>query len=71
MNKNDRVYLTTDGLIDSRSKTNESFGEHRLFNLINELEEDSNPLSAIKQIFDQFTNSVYDDDISLILIQAN
>ena len=71
LNKNDRVYLTTDGLIDSRSKTNESFGEHRLFNLINELEEDSNPLSAIKQNFDQFTNSVYDDDISLILIQAN
>ena len=71
LNKNDRVYLTTDGLIDSRSKTNESFGEHRLFNLINELEEDSSPLSAIKQNFDQFTNSVYDDDISLILIQAN
>jgi sigma-B regulation protein RsbU (phosphoserine phosphatase) len=71
LSKNDRVYLTTDGLIDSRSRTKESFGEHRLFNLINELGENQNPLDIIKGSFDKFTDSEYDDDVSLILIQAN
>ena len=66
----DRVFLTTDGLIDSRSKTQESFGEHRLFQLINQLENDKNPLNGIQKKFDEFTNSEYDDDISLIVIET-
>ncbi|HMN49050.1 MAG TPA: response regulator [Ignavibacteriaceae bacterium] len=71
LKKNDRIYLTTDGLIDSRAKTRESFGEHRLFQLIKDLEKNKNPLEVIKQKFDEFTDSEYDDDISLILIEAN
>lgn len=71
LNSKDRIFLTTDGLIDSRSGSQESFGEHRLFNLINELENNKNPLDNILQSFDSFTNMNYDDDVSLVLIQAN
>jgi sigma-B regulation protein RsbU (phosphoserine phosphatase) len=71
LSKKDRVYVTTDGLIDSRSKNNESFGEHRLFKLIAEVEDNDDPLAAIEKNFDEFTNSEYDDDISLILIEEN
>ncbi|MFZ2323525.1 MAG: response regulator [Ignavibacteriaceae bacterium] len=71
LKEKDRIYLTTDGLIDSRSKTHESFGEHRLFQLIIDLENDNNPLAVIKQNFDKFTDSEYDDDISVILIESS
>ncbi len=71
LKEKDRIFLTTDGLIDSRSKTHESFGEHRLFQLISELENNKNPLEAIRQSFDKFTEAEYEDDISLILIEAN
>lgn len=67
---NDRVYLTTDGLIDSRSKARESFGEQRLFDIITGLASTQNPLDAIKESFDKFTDSEYDDDVSLILIEV-
>lgn len=67
----DRIYLTTDGLIDSRSKNQESFGEHRLFQLITELENNSSPLETIRESFDKFTDSEYEDDISLVLIETN
>jgi serine phosphatase RsbU (regulator of sigma subunit) len=66
----DRIYLTTDGVIDSRSKTHESFGEERLFQLITNLKDNNAPLDVIKEKCDKFTDSEYDDDISLILIEA-
>lgn len=71
LNDKDRIFLTTDGLIDSRSKNSESFGEHRLFKLIDELQDELDPLEKIKLSFDKFTEGEYDDDISLVLIQAD
>lgn len=67
----EQVYLTTDGLIDSRAKSLESFGEHRLYELIKNIQPDQDPLSIIKTKFEEFTNSEYDDDVSLILIRTN
>lgn len=32
--KGEQIYLTTDGITDSRAKTLESFGEHRLYEII-------------------------------------
>lgn len=66
----DRIYLTTDGIIDSRSKNKDSFGEKRLFDLIENLTESPNSLEIIKEKFDQFTDSEYDDDVSLIMIEV-
>ena len=70
LEKNDRIYLTTDGLIDSRAKSKESFGEERLFEVIKNLSDNKEPLLTIKEKFDLFTESEYDDDISLILIEV-
>ncbi|HCY74935.1 MAG TPA: response regulator [Ignavibacteriales bacterium] len=66
----EQVYLTTDGITDSRAKNLESFGEHRLYEIIKNIKPDDNPLEIIQKKFDEFTNSEYDDDISLILISA-
>lgn len=66
----DKIYITTDGLIDSRSKNKESFGEKRLFELIAALGNQNNSLEIIKKNFDEFTDSEYDDDVSIILIEV-
>ncbi|MBE0538770.1 MAG: response regulator [Ignavibacterium sp.] len=66
----EQVYLTTDGITDSRAKNLESFGEHRLYEIIKNIKPDDNPLEIIQKKFDEFTESEYDDDISLILISA-
>ena len=66
----EQVYLTTDGLIDSRAKSLESFGEHRLYEIIKNIKRDEKPLDVIRRKFDEFTQSEYDDDISLIFIEV-
>jgi sigma-B regulation protein RsbU (phosphoserine phosphatase) len=66
----DKVFVTTDGIIDSRSKSLESFGEHRLYELIKNMKPEQNPLHIIKTSIEEFTAGEYDDDLSLILIQA-
>lgn len=66
----EQIYLTTDGITDSRSKSLESFGEHRLYEIIKNIKSDENPLEVIQKKFDEFTESEYDDDISLILISV-
>ena len=66
----EQVYLTTDGIIDSRAKSMESFGEHRLYEIIKNIQPDQNPLEVIQKKFDEFTQSEYDDDVSLILIDV-
>jgi sigma-B regulation protein RsbU (phosphoserine phosphatase) len=70
LSSKDRIYLTTDGIIDSRSKNKDSFGEKRLFDLIENLTDSPKSLEIIKEKFDQFTDSEYDDDVSLILIEV-
>jgi sigma-B regulation protein RsbU (phosphoserine phosphatase) len=70
LKQGEQIFLTTDGLIDSRAKSLESFGEHRLYAIIKSITPDQNPLEVIQKQFDDFTKSEYDDDISLILIQS-
>ena len=48
----------------------ESFGEHRLYEIIRNIQTGENPLEIIQKKFDEFTGSEYDDDISLILISV-
>jgi len=71
LNPNEQIFLTTDGLIDSRAKTLESFGEHRLYAIIKNIQKNENPLEIIQKEFDDFTQLEYDDDVSLILIGVN
>ena len=70
LKKGEQVYLTTDGITDSRAKSLESFGEHRLYEIIKNINSDENPLEIIQKKFDEFTESEYDDDISMILISV-
>lgn len=70
LKKGEQVYLTTDGIIDSRAKSMESFGEHRLYEIIKNIQPNQNPLEIIQKKSDEFTQSAYDDDVSLILIDV-
>jgi sigma-B regulation protein RsbU (phosphoserine phosphatase) len=70
LKQGEQVYLTTDGITDSRSKKLESFGEHRLFEIIKNIQPGENALEVVHKKSDEFTESEYDDDISLILISV-
>ena len=70
LKQGEQVYLSTDGITDSRSKKLESFGEHRLFEIIKNIQLGENALEVIHKKSDEFTESEYDDDISLILISV-
>ncbi len=69
--KNDSVFLLTDGIFESRNSTGEPFGSRRLAEVISQLDEKSDPIEKIKTEFSQFTNSKFEDDISLIVIKAD
>jgi sigma-B regulation protein RsbU (phosphoserine phosphatase) len=70
LKEGEQVYLTTDGIIDSRAKSMESFGEHRLYEIIKNIQPNQNPLEVIQNKSDEFTQSEYDDDVSVILIDV-
>lgn len=70
LSKDDVIVLTTDGIIDSRSKNGESFTERRLFDIIAQTDFNEDLIEVIKKNLDEFTDSEYDDDVSLILIKV-
>jgi len=70
MQKNDLVFIVTDGIIESRNSNNEQFGKEKLIQVINELDSKDNPIGRIKNSFEEFTSGKFEDDISLISIKA-
>ncbi len=70
LKEGEQIYLTTDGVTDSRARTLENFGEHRLYEIIRNIKSNQNSLEIIQKNLDEFTGSEYDDDISLILISV-
>ena len=63
------LYLTTDGIPDSRNAEGESFGLDRLKNILKEMPADADGVEFIKKNFIEFTGGRTDDDVSLIGIK--
>lgn len=70
LNPGDEIILFTDGLIESRNPSGELYGNERLIKSASEATKNDDLLEFIKTDFNTFTNSVYEDDLSLISIKA-
>lgn len=69
MSTGDSLFLLTDGIIETRNKSGEMFGEERLLNLISETASDENFLTNIQNSIRGYSNDMFEDDISMIFIQ--
>lgn len=69
LNKDDILFVITDGIIETRNLEGEMFGEERLMKIISETSSDSDYLNEIKNYVKNFSNESFEDDISMISIK--
>lgn len=69
LNKNDSIYLATDGIMESRSVTGDSFGRSKFHEILGS-NSTTDEFSKLKQEFKQFTGGRFEDDISVINIKS-
>lgn len=69
LNKDDILFLITDGIIETRNQEGEMFGEDRLMKIISETSSDSDYLNEIRNYVKRFSNESFEDDLSLIAIK--
>ncbi|MCH7973076.1 MAG: response regulator [Bacteroidetes bacterium] len=70
LNKNDYIFIFTDGIIESRNTEGEQFGSKKMSEVIKNMSLLDNPMKKLKEEFRNFTGGNYEDDISLITIKA-
>jgi len=70
LNKNDCVFVVTDGIIESRNPQGEQFGAKKMSSVIKSISAADNPMNKLKEEFQLFTGGNFEDDISLITIKA-
>ena len=70
MNENDCLFLVTDGIIETRNPAGEQFGKTKLEGVIKNISANENPLEVLKKEFISYTESKFEDDISLITVRA-
>ena len=70
LNQNDCVFIVTDGIIESRNPNGEQFGAKTMSSVIRNITPEENPMNKLKTEFQNFTGGNFEDDISLITIQA-
>ena len=68
--KGESIFLTTDGIPDSRNSKGESFGLERLKNLLQQAPVNGDELEFVKNKFLEFTGGATDDDVSLVTVKA-
>lgn len=70
LNQGDKLFLVTDGIIESRNQIGEQFGSSRLEETIKYINPDQKPLDVLKEAFNKFTDGKFEDDISIISIKS-
>jgi len=70
MEKGDFVVLMSDGVVESVNENREQYGTTRLINLVNSLNGNRSVLEKIKESISNFSKEKFEDDISLITIEA-
>jgi sigma-B regulation protein RsbU (phosphoserine phosphatase) len=69
MRLGDCLFLVTDGIIETRNAGGEQFGAKKLDEVLKNISSGGNPLEIIKKEFINYTESKFEDDISLITIK--
>lgn len=70
LGKDDILFLTTDGLIESRNSSGESFGSDRLKMLLNNLSGQPDYFALLKEQMQAFSASNFEDDLSIVCIRC-
>jgi sigma-B regulation protein RsbU (phosphoserine phosphatase) len=70
MNPDDYVILNSDGIIEATNQNKEQFGATRLMNLMNNFNGEGSLLETIKNSVSDFSQSHFEDDISLVTIKS-
>ncbi len=68
MNNGDIALIVTDGITESRNREGMQFGYNKLYNIITNTKPGEDISLKIKQEFEEFTSTIFDDDVSLISI---
>jgi len=71
MKANDILFLLTDGIIETRNSVGEQFGSKRLNEVLKNSNKGENIFLKMKEEFISFSESKFEDDISLITVKAN
>jgi len=68
LNQGDKLYVFTDGIIETRNNEGEMFGKERFEKLLLECIKKENSLTEVVKEFSNYTGNKFDDDISIIEI---
>lgn len=67
----DEIFLATDGIIESRNKSGELFGNERLLDFVSKLNPNEDSLEQLKKEILDFTGNELEDDVSVIDVKVN
>lgn len=70
MEKNDTLFLVTDGIIETRNTKGDQFGSDKLNKVLESISPEEDPFKKLKDEFIKYTESKFEDDISLITIKS-
>lgn len=71
MKKGDKIFLITDGIIESRNDEGDMLTQSGLIKMISGIKKGDDILKRIKNEFIEFTSNDFDDDVSIVLIKRS
>lgn len=69
MEPKDEMIIFTDGITDSRNKEGKAYGMSRIIETLKDRSDNEFKFDALKTSFTQYTQNIFDDDVTLIGIQ--
>ena len=71
MKKGDKIFLITDGIIESRNDEGKMLTQNGLIKMISGIKKGDDILKKIKNEFAEFTSNDFDDDVSIVVIKRS
>ncbi|MBU2494502.1 MAG: fused response regulator/phosphatase [Bacteroidetes bacterium] len=71
LEKHDRLFLITDGILEAQNPGSEILGADKLVQIIKSVDDNENAADVIKSNLSDYTQNKFTDDISLITITVN
>lgn len=71
MDKDDFLFILTDGVTETRNNKNEMLGEEHLKRIIEEASTVEDPIQEIQRSIRDFSNGIFEDDVSMIIVKRD